>query len=116
MHKNNQDETFSAISLRQFTTSVFEYFNVPHEDALLAADVLAYSDEHGIGSHAIARLKTYCDLLQAKRINPTPNISIVREKGSVATVDGDNGLGLGSWSKVYGDSNAKSKRTCIRVG
>lgn len=85
---------FSAEHLRQFTTRVFEYFNVPHEDAVLAADVLAYSDEHGIDSHGIARLNTYYDLLQAGRINPQPGIKIIREKGSVATVDGDNGLGL----------------------
>lgn len=85
---------FSAEYLRQFTTRVFEFFDVPHEDAMLAADVLAYSDEHGIDSHGIARLKTYFDLLKAGRINPRPEIKIVRGKGSVATVDGDNGLGL----------------------
>jgi LDH2 family malate/lactate/ureidoglycolate dehydrogenase len=32
--------------------------------------------------------------LKIKRINPQPEIRIVREKGSVGTVDGDNGLGL----------------------
>lgn len=85
---------FSSKQLRDFTTQVFMYFNVPQKDAVLAADVLAYSDEHGIDSHGIARFKTYCDLLKAKRINPTPTIKIIREKGSVATVDGDNGLGL----------------------
>lgn len=85
---------FQPVSLRAFTTRVFEHFNVPHKDALLAADVLAYSDEHGIDSHGIARLKTYYDLLKAKRINPNPQISVVREKASVATIDGDNGLGL----------------------
>jgi L-2-hydroxycarboxylate dehydrogenase (NAD+) len=85
---------FPAQKLRDFSMQVFMYFNVPHEDALLAADVLAYSDEHGIDSHGIARLRTYCDLLKANRINPIPAIKIIREKNSVATVDGDNGLGL----------------------
>jgi L-2-hydroxycarboxylate dehydrogenase (NAD+) len=92
--ESNAPIIFSFTSLRQFTTSVFEHFNVPHEDAVLAADVLAYSDEHGIDSHGIARLKTYYDLLKIGRINPNPVINIVREKASVATVDGDNGLGL----------------------
>lgn len=93
-NKEIPSPVFSAQQLRRFTTRVFEYFDVPHEDAVLAADVLAYSDEHGIDSHGIARLKTYFDLLNAKRINPRPEVKIVREKGSVATVDGDNGLGL----------------------
>ena len=94
LDKHSQSLIFSAVSLRAFTTQVFKYFNVPHGDAVLAADVLAYSDEHGIDSHGIARLKTYYDLLKAKRINPDPRISIVREKGGTATIDGDNGLGL----------------------
>src|SRR4051812_4342940 len=85
---------FSPQHLRDFTAQVFEYFDVPREDAVLAADVLAYSDEHGIDSHGIARLKTYVDLLKIKRINPRPEIKIIREKASVATIDGDNGLGL----------------------
>src|SRR3954469_6886591 len=92
--KGTHSLIFSSASLRAFTVNVFEHFNVPHEDAVLAADVLAYSDEHGIDSHGIARLKTYADLLRIGRINPTPNIEIVRQKGSVATIDGDNGLGL----------------------
>ncbi len=91
---NNSSVLIRPESLRQFSTQVFEFFGVPAEDAVLAADVLAYSDEHGIDSHGIARLKTYFDLLRSKRINPVPRISIVREKGSVATIDGDNGLGL----------------------
>lgn len=90
----HQSVIFQAATLRRFTTRVFESFGVPYDEAVTAADVLAYSDEHGIDSHGIARLKTYCDLLKAKRINPYPKISIIREKGSIATVDGDNGLGL----------------------
>jgi L-2-hydroxycarboxylate dehydrogenase (NAD+) len=85
---------FPAGQLRNFSTRIFEYFGVPSTDAALAADVLAYSDEHGIDSHGVARLKTYYDLLKDGRINPRPELTIIRGKGSVATVDGDNGLGL----------------------
>jgi len=80
--------------LREFTTGVFMSLGVPDDDAALAADVLAYSDEHGIDSHGIARLKTYFDLLQVGRVNPRPKLKVVREKHAVATIDGDNGLGL----------------------
>ena len=106
---DNQPVIFSASSLREFITKVFEYYKVPTEDAVLAADVLAYSDEHGIDSHGIARLKTYCDLLKAKRINPAPRIAIVRERGSIATVDGDNGLGLVVGPKCMEISMQKAK-------
>ncbi|WP_162416389.1 Ldh family oxidoreductase [Cyclobacterium roseum] len=85
---------FDPENLRQFTFRVFAHFGIPEPDALLATDVLAYSDEHGIDSHGIARLKTYVDLLQVGKINPRPELKLIREKHAVATVDGDNGLGL----------------------
>jgi LDH2 family malate/lactate/ureidoglycolate dehydrogenase len=80
--------------LRDFTTNVFLHFGVPLKDAMQAADVLAKADLRGIDSHGVARLRTYVDMFNIGRINPTPNIRIVREKKSVATVDGDSGLGL----------------------
>jgi LDH2 family malate/lactate/ureidoglycolate dehydrogenase len=73
---------------------VFQYFKVNEEDAWQAADVLSKADVRGIDSHGVARLKTYVDMFSIGRINPNPQIRIVREKKSVATVDGDSGLGL----------------------
>ena len=70
------------------------HYQVPDDDAKLAAEVLALSDLRGIDSHGVARMYSYVEMLEAGRINPIPNIRIVREKHSVATVDGDNGLGL----------------------
>ena len=85
---------FPDAYLRHFSTQVFMHFGVPRVDAEQAADVLAKSDLRGIDSHGVARLHTYFEMLELGRINPRPNIKIVREKASVATVDGDNGLGL----------------------
>ncbi|MCH8276680.1 MAG: Ldh family oxidoreductase [Bacteroidetes bacterium] len=86
--------------LRDFSKCVFIHFGVPEKDAILAASVLDASDRRGIDSHGVARLHTYFELLTEGRINPTPDISIVRETPSTATVDGDNGLGLvvGPWA------------------
>jgi L-2-hydroxycarboxylate dehydrogenase (NAD+) len=86
--------TFSADYLKSFTSEVFQYFKIPPKDAELAAEVLSKSDLRGIDSHGVARLHTYYDMLVLGRINPNPDIRIVRERKSVATVDGDNGLGL----------------------
>ncbi len=87
------DDTFPADYLRAFTVDVFKHFGIPAADAKLAADVLLKSDLRGIDSHGVARLHTYFEMLELGRINPKPNIKIVRQKASVATVDGDNGLG-----------------------
>lgn len=85
---------FPAEYLKAFSASVFMHCGVPEADAIQAADVLSRSDLRGIDSHGVARLRSYFELLEAGRINPRPNVRIVRERGSVATVDGDNGLGL----------------------
>src|SRR3954451_4211485 len=85
---------FTAEYLTNFCVEVFKHFGVPNADAKQAADVLAKADLRGIDSHGVARLHTYFEMLTLGRINPKPKIKIVRENLSVATVDGDNGLGL----------------------
>lgn len=86
--------TFPADMLRTFAEKTFESFGIPHEDAWQAADILVAADLRGIDSHGIARLSNYFEQLSIGRINPNPNITVVRESASTATIDGDNGLGL----------------------
>ena len=94
MADDKPSHIFPSDYLKEFSARVFMRFGVPEADARLAADVLAKSDLRGIDSHGVARLHTYFDMLEMGRINAKPKIKIVREKKSVATVDGDNGLGL----------------------
>ncbi len=86
--------TYPIEQLSEFSKRTFMHFEVPEADAQLAAEVLAASDLRGIDSHGVARLHTYFDMLDIGRINPMPELKIVRETASTATVDGDNGLGL----------------------
>jgi len=86
--------TFSEQQLREFTEAVFLKMGCPIADAQLAADVLLKSDLRGIDSHGVARLSGYVRLWEKERINATPNIRIVHETPTTATVDGDAGLGL----------------------
>lgn len=64
------------------------------DDARLASTVLLSADLRGIDSHGIARLSGYVRLWETGRINPNPNIRILHESPSTATIDGDKGLGL----------------------
>jgi LDH2 family malate/lactate/ureidoglycolate dehydrogenase len=84
----------SESSLRTFTQNIFLAMGCSQEHAELAADVLLLSDLRGIDSHGVARLIGYVRLWENKRINATPNITIVHETPTTATVDGDAGLGL----------------------
>ncbi|RLD23885.1 MAG: Ldh family oxidoreductase [Bacteroidetes bacterium] len=78
----------------EFTNEVFLKIGCSTDDAKLASDVLVSADLRGIDSHGVARLIGYVRLWDADRINPTPNIKIIHETPSTATVDGDAGLGL----------------------
>ncbi|CAM3914121.1 Ldh family oxidoreductase [Mucilaginibacter galii] len=85
---------FAETSLRTFTRDIFLAMGCSAEHAALAADVLLKSDLRGIDSHGVARLSGYVRLWEKQRINPTPNIRVVHETATTATVDGDAGLGL----------------------
>jgi len=85
---------FTEKTLRTFTFTVFKKMGCTDEHATLAADVLLRSDLRGIDSHGVARLSGYVRLWEKKRINATPNIKVVHETPTTATVDGDSGLGL----------------------
>jgi LDH2 family malate/lactate/ureidoglycolate dehydrogenase len=81
-------------TLRIFTQNIFLAIGCSTEHAVLAADVLLRSDLRGIDSHGVARLSGYVRLWEKSRINPKPNIQIVHETPTTATIDGDAGLGL----------------------
>ncbi|GAB3920089.1 Ldh family oxidoreductase [Mucilaginibacter myungsuensis] len=81
-------------TIRKFTQNIFLAIGCGQEHAQLAADVLLKSDLRGIDSHGVARLSGYVRLWEKGRINPTPNIRVVHETPTTATVDGDAGLGL----------------------
>jgi LDH2 family malate/lactate/ureidoglycolate dehydrogenase len=85
---------FTESNLRHFTKSIFLKMGCSANHADLAADVLIKSDLRGIDSHGVARLTGYVRLWEKGRINPTPDIKIVHETPSTATIDGDAGLGL----------------------
>ncbi len=64
------------------------------EHSRLAADVLLKADLRGIDSHGVARLVGYVRLWEKGRINVKPEIKIVHQTATTATVDADAGLGL----------------------
>lgn len=86
--------TFSEDQLRTFSRSVFLHMGCTDAHADLASDVLIKSDLRGIDSHGLARLTGYVRLWEKGRINTKPNIRVVHETPSTATIDGDAGLGL----------------------
>ncbi len=88
------ERNFRIEALQEFTRQVFLKIGCSEEDASIATNALLSADLRGIDSHGIARLSGYVRLWEAGRINSSPEITIVHETPSTATVDGDRGLGL----------------------
>ncbi len=85
---------YSYQQLSNFTKAVFLKMGCNEADADLATKVLLSADMRGVDSHGIARLSGYVRLWEAKRVNATPQINILHQTPSTATIDGDAGLGL----------------------
>ena len=73
---------------------VFKAMGCPPDQAKTGALALVSADLRGIDSHGVARLSGYVRLWEAKRVNASPNITIIHETPSTAVIDGDQGLGL----------------------
>src|SRR2546430_7538590 len=86
--------SYAAEALHEFAARLFGRAGAPAADARLAADVLLAADLRGIDSHGVARLRGYYEALASGAMNPTPEVRVVRETPSTATVDGDRGMGL----------------------
>lgn len=85
---------FSFELLERFCRNVFLKMGCPESEASTAASVLVSADLRGIDSHGVARLSGYVRLWEKGRINASPDIKIVHQTPSTATVDADGALGL----------------------
>lgn len=80
--------------LRNWVEQVFIKKQFSQEHARLAADVLLSADLRGIDSHGVARLSGYLRLMDRQRINPCPDMKLVHETPTTATLDADSAVGL----------------------
>ncbi len=87
-------EIFSYQQLFSFSKNIFLKIGCSDKDAETAATSLLAADVRGVDSHGVARLSGYVRLWEAKRVNAKPEIKIIHQTPSTATVDGDAGLGL----------------------
>lgn len=82
-------------TIGDFMSAAFEKLGVPHEDALLCADVLMESDRRGIESHGCNRFKAiYVDRILAGIQKPVTEFEIIRQTATTAVIDGHDGMGM----------------------
>lgn len=81
--------------LREASAALLEKAGLPAPDARLAADVLVRADLRGAESHGVSnKLRQYIADIERGHVNPRPDLKVLREAPSCATVDSDRGLGI----------------------
>ncbi|MHA1340016.1 MAG: Ldh family oxidoreductase [Promethearchaeota archaeon] len=66
---------------------------VPKEDAKICADVVFEADKRGIDSHGVGRLFMYYVRVKRKQQSPVTKIEVVSNKGAIARLNVNNGMG-----------------------
>lgn len=81
--------------LRKIVVSMFEKIGMPHDDCVIASDVLITADLRGVESHGVSNmLRQYINEYQAGRTKVDPKWYIMHESPSTASIDCDTGLGI----------------------
>ncbi|MFZ9640161.1 MAG: Ldh family oxidoreductase [Hylemonella sp.] len=79
--------------LRDFIAQAFLTQGLSQGHAEQVATLMADADLQGSDGHGVIRLPQYIRRIRAGGINIHPQIKVVRERPSMAVVDGDNGMG-----------------------
>lgn len=80
-------------ALRRQLQAVLRAWGMTEEHASITVDHILYADLHGIDSHGCSMLVHYHRRLLAGALTMTPTITIVRDSGGTALLDGGGGLG-----------------------
>lgn len=79
--------------LKHFCSDILIKLDLPVDGAGIVSDCLVEADLRGVHSHGVIRFPVYVRRLQSGAFNPRPNIRVVHETRTTATVNGDNGMG-----------------------
>lgn len=83
----------SAADLQKGLEALFRAWRLSDEQASAAAHVLTRADLLGIDSHGITLIPLYDEFLRSGKVALAPQITIARDFGAIAVVDGGGGLG-----------------------
>lgn len=101
-------------SLRDAIEGIFLAMGNSSEDAAEGANTLIMTDLRGVETHGVSNmLRSYVDGYNNGKLNPTPNLKVISDAPSVATIDGDQGLAVITGPKVMRIAIEKARNTGI---
>src|SRR3546814_11053951 len=85
--------TVSAALLQRQLAAIFTAWGFDRDHIGDIVELMVESDLRGIDSHGVGKIKLYERHLREGRINPAPEIRLVRDLPAIALTDGDTGMG-----------------------
>ena len=82
-----------AETLIDLMTRIWTAAGLPPEDARTEAEVLVWANLRGVDSHGVQRVAEYLVAVDGGRMNPRPDIRVVRETPAIALIDADHAFG-----------------------
>ena len=82
-----------AKELENLVLSLFVRVGMNNSDAQTMAELLVLTDLRGVFSHGTWQTAGYCRMILDGKVNPRPNIRVVRQWTTTQTLDGDGGMG-----------------------
>tara|TARA_Y100000814_G_scaffold66821_1_gene41398 strand:- start:331 stop:1392 length:1062 start_codon:yes stop_codon:yes gene_type:complete len=83
----------TAKLLDNFLKEVFYTLEMPKIDAEWISETLVQAELKGVSSNGVIRMPQYTKRLELSLVNPKPKITTIQDAGSLALLDGDNGMG-----------------------
>ena len=93
MTSREETVVLTASALARLYGGLLHHAGMPRQDADLVADTLVDADLRGVHSHGATWVPTYVKALRNGWINAHPEIRVTGERGAVASMDADNGMG-----------------------
>lgn len=87
-------ERFTEAQLSELIYKMFSKAGCSDQDATTIASMLVSAELRGIPSHGLMRIKDYLGLWEKGRMNMNPQVKVIHETPSTASVDGDMAPGM----------------------
>lgn len=106
-------ERHPAEHVGRFLGDAFRALGVPPADAEHVAALMVEADLYGYDTHGSFRLRQYVNRLRDGGTNARATVSVVRDHGATALVDGDGGLGHLAMHRAAGIAVEKARENGI---
>jgi len=111
---NRPPDTFVRVSeerLLAFARDCFGTVGLGADDAALVSRLLVNADLRGVRSHGTVTVGSYCHSLADGRLNPNPEVRVLRETPAIAVLSGDGGMGYVPMVRAAELAATKAKET-----